>query len=107
MGRLTSYTELNTVLNRRTGLRPFDFDLDSERAAMGELLGRIVERERPESGHMISALVIYLGENDAGPGFYRIAQEYGMLPTNAGAEARLAFWSGEVSAIHHHYGSPG
>ena len=65
MRRLTSYTQLNTVLNARTGLRPFDFNLDGERAAMGQLLGRIVERERPKSGHMIWALVIDLGENDA------------------------------------------
>lgn len=34
----TSYSEMNEVLAQRTGVRKFDFDLDSERAAMGELL---------------------------------------------------------------------
>ncbi|MGN6372186.1 MAG: hypothetical protein ACTHM1_04245 [Solirubrobacteraceae bacterium] len=82
---------------------PFDFSLDRERAAMGHLLCRIVEQERPESGHMISALVTYLGENDAGPGFYTLAQEYGLLPMGSGREARLTFWSNEVAAIHRRY----
>jgi len=38
LGRLTSYTVLNATLERRTGLRRFDFGLQAERAAMGHLL---------------------------------------------------------------------
>ena len=76
LGRMTTYTELNTVLRQRTSVRTFDFDLDSERAAMGELLGEIVQLERPNfEGHMISAIVIYLNENDAGGGFYALAEQ--------------------------------
>jgi len=37
--RTTNYTEVNQTLQRRIGARGFDFDLDSERAAMGHLLG--------------------------------------------------------------------
>ena len=103
MGRTTTYTELNAVLARRTGRRPFDFNQESERAAMGDLLYRIVEDERPRSGHMISALVIYLNESDAGAGFYRLAQQYGVLPAKPNARERDQFWSGEVAAIHDHY----
>ena len=103
MGRTTTYTELNTVLRQRTNLRTFDFDLESERAAIGELLYRIVERERPTSGHMISALVIYLNENDAGSGFYKLASEYGMLSGHASADEKLVFWTAEVAAIHSFY----
>jgi hypothetical protein len=33
--KLTSYTELNATLIRRTGLRGFDFNRQDERAAMG------------------------------------------------------------------------
>jgi hypothetical protein len=40
LGRMTFYTETNTVLARRTGVREFDFDLDGERHAMSELLGQ-------------------------------------------------------------------
>lgn len=70
LGRLTSYTELNATLERRTGLRPFDFGMQAERAAVGHLLGLIVqERNRPVTHLMISALVIYLDGNDAGSGF--------------------------------------
>jgi hypothetical protein len=68
LARLTSYTELNATLVRRTGLPGFDFSRQDERAAMGHLLGLIVERNRPVTGLMISALVTYLDANDAGPG---------------------------------------
>lgn len=46
LSKLTSYTELNATLARRTGCRPFDFERADERAAMGHLLGLIVERDR-------------------------------------------------------------
>jgi len=46
LARLTSYTELNVTLVRRTGLPGFDFSRQDERAAMGHLLGLIVERNR-------------------------------------------------------------
>ncbi len=52
---------------------------------------------------MISSIVIYLGENDAGPGFYKLAEEYGLLRWGASADQRLAFWSGEVAATHERY----
>jgi hypothetical protein len=103
MKRTTSYTELNTVLGQRTRIRMFDFDHESERAAMGQLLYSIVERERPSSGHMISSIVIYLNENDAGTGFYKLAQSYGVLPKNPSADEKLKFWANEVHAIHDYY----
>jgi hypothetical protein len=55
LAKLTSYTELNATLERRTGLPGFDFGRADERAAMGHLLYLIVERDRPstraDSGH--------------------------------------------------------
>lgn len=57
--KVTSYTELNATLARRTGARPFKFEQDGERRAMGALLEAIGERNRPESGVMITALVNY------------------------------------------------
>ena len=70
----TTYTELNRELTERTGHPGFNFDSQAERAAMGHLLGLVVERTRPESGLMLSALVIYLGGNDPGTGFYALAK---------------------------------
>jgi hypothetical protein len=72
LARLTPYTELNTTLKRRTGLPGLDFSRQDERAAMGHLLGMIVERNRPDTGLMISALVTYLDAKDAWPGFYAL-----------------------------------
>ena len=88
---LTSYTELNATLERRTGLPGFDFARVDERAAMGHLLYLIVERNRPATKRMISALVTYLGANDAGTSFYALAQELGELRRNASAQAKLEF----------------
>jgi hypothetical protein len=101
--KMTSYTEFNATLTRRTGARPFDFEQDGERRAMGALLETIGERNRPETGVMITAVVSYLGQNDAGPGFYAYAQRIGFLRERASADERLEFWANQVRAVHDHY----
>jgi hypothetical protein len=101
----TTYTDMNDELVRRTGLRRFDFSSAADRAAMGYLLGLIVtERNRPETGLMISALVIYLNGNDAGSGFYGLAQDFGELPPGSlSADVKLDFWIKQFNAIHDYY----
>jgi hypothetical protein len=103
LGKLTSYTELNATLVRRAGVPGFDFSRADERAAMGHLLYLIVELNRPLTGLMISALVVYLDANDPGGGFYGYAQERGMLPRKAPAMQKLDFWAGQVKALYEHY----
>ncbi|MEU8265364.1 hypothetical protein AB0C02_32790 [Micromonospora sp. NPDC048999] len=101
--KTTTYTELDATLRRRTGIRGFDFEQDSERAAMGHLLGLIVERNHPTTNLLISALVQYLNTNDAGPGFYALAGELGMLPRRSSAMAKQAFWIGQLNALYVYY----
>jgi hypothetical protein len=101
--KLTSYTELDATLMRRTGLPGFDFSRADERAAMGHLLYLIVELNRPVTGLMISALVSYLDANDAGSGFYGYAQDLAMLPRKASAMQKFEFWAGQVKALHEYY----
>lgn len=86
---------------RQTGLRGFDFDMQADRTAMGHLLGLIVqERNRPVTGLMISALVIYLDGNDAGTGFYKLAQDLGELPPGSlSAAVKDKFWTEQVSQL--------
>ncbi len=98
--KVTTYTEMNSVLARRTGLPGFDFERADERAAMGHLLGLVVERDYPKSGLMISALVHYLDANDAGPGFYALAQQLDLLPRGSSSMAKLEFWVGQVNSLH-------
>ncbi|MEV0279215.1 hypothetical protein AB0I22_22905 [Streptomyces sp. NPDC050610] len=105
--KVTTYTEMNSVLVRRTGLTGFDFEQADERAAMGHLLGLIVEQDYPQSRLMISALVHYLGANDAGPGFYTLAQQLGLLPKGSSSAARLEFWIGQVNSLHALHSAPG
>lgn len=102
MVRTTSYTEMNTVLARRTGVREFDFSLDGERHAMGELLGQLSERSFAQANLLISVLVQYLNANDAGPGFYELAQRKNLLRMRASQDEKLAFWVGHVNAVHAH-----
>ena len=103
LAKVTSYTELNATLARRTGLQGFDFGRADERAAMGHLLYLIVERNRPATNLMISALVTYLDANDAGAGFYTFAHELGLLPRNAPSHVKFEFWVRQVKALHEHY----
>ena len=106
LGRPTSYTELNAVISRRTGLPEFNFERADERAAMGHLLGLIVERDLDRSGLMLSAIVNYLGENDAGAGFYAFAKELGLLPKTATAAQKWDFWASQVSQVFAYYSRP-
>jgi hypothetical protein len=101
--RTTSYTEMNTVLARRTGVSEFDFDLDGERHAMGELLGQLSERSFAQVGLLISVLVQYLNANDAGPGFYDLAKRKRLLRPRASQDEKLIFWVGHVKAVHAHH----
>ncbi len=105
LAKTTSYTELNATLVRRTGLPGFDFGREADRAAMGQLLYRVVAGNRPQTKLMISALVIYLNGNDAGSGFYALAQQLGELPPRANAAAKEEFWIGQVKALYEYYGA--
>lgn len=100
--RVTSYSDLNSNLGRR-GHRPFDFEQQSERAAMGSALGQVSRRSVGECGVMLSAIVVYIDRNDAGPGFYNLAVELGLLPNTASGDEKLAFWSGQVAKVHEMY----
>jgi len=75
--------DANEELAARTGQPAFDFGQQAGRAAMGYLLGRISRnRSWPVSQLLISALVRYHGEADAGPGFFNLAREVGLAVAN-------------------------
>jgi hypothetical protein len=107
MQRTTSYTEMNVTLARRTEYRQFDFSEQPERTAMGYLLGRIVQETYPTVGAMMSSLVIYLDANDAGTGFYQLAQDMNLLPRNAPKQAREEFWVQQTQKTFDHVRSGG
>ncbi len=101
--RITSYTELNTALERRTGLPGFDFAHADERAAIGHLLYMIVMRDWPETHLMLSALVLYLNGNDPGTGFYALAQDLEMLPARPSTDKKEQFWVTQLGDLYEHY----
>jgi hypothetical protein len=95
-GRLTWYSEFNGELVERTGARAFDFALERDRAAVGHLLGQIVEHDFPTRGFMLSAVVKYSDTNDAGSGFYKLAQQMGLLKPGTD---RLMFWTEQLRGL--------
>ncbi|BBX88387.1 hypothetical protein MBOE_00360 [Mycolicibacterium boenickei] len=103
--RIVSYSELNSALARR-GHNPFDFAIESDRNAVGAILGHAVHRTIGETKLMLSAIVAYLDRNDAGPGFYRLAIQLGLLPNTASSDDKLIFWSAQVDAVHNRYARP-
>ncbi|MEV7712241.1 hypothetical protein [Streptomyces sp. NPDC088270] len=109
LGRLTSYTELSVTLARRTGCSAFDFERADERAAMGHLLGLIVDRDQEitpsDPPVMLSALVNYLGANDAGRGFYQLAKDLQLLPMSASADEKFEFWIKQVKRLYERHGA--
>ncbi|MFI1933899.1 hypothetical protein [Streptomyces sp. NPDC020330] len=109
LGKLTSYTELSVTLAKRTGCRAFDFDRADERAAVGHLLGLIVERDQEitpsDPPGMLSALVNYLGANDAGSGFYQLAKDLRLLSMSASADEKFEFWITQVKRLYERHGA--
>lgn len=103
--RIVSYSDLNSALARR-GHVPFNFDVESDRTAVGYLLGDVVRQTIGDTKIMLSAIVAYLNRNDAGPGFYKFANELGLPPNTATAEDKLDFWSIQVGKVHERYARP-
>lgn len=103
--RIVSYSDLNSALARR-GHTPFNFDIESDRTAIGYLLGDATRHTVGDTKTMLSAIVVYLNRNDAGPGFYKLAVELGLLPNTATPEDKLQFWSAQVGKVHEKYARP-
>ncbi len=103
--RVTTYTALNTALASR-GHVPFDFELEIDRKAIGSVLGHVVSKTIGDSGVMLSAIVAYLNRNDAGPGFYALAIELGLLASAASPKAKYGFWLDQVNKVHELYARP-
>ena len=98
-----SYSDANEELAARTGQPAFDFGQQADRAAMGYLLGRISrDRSWPVSRLLTSALVRYQGEADAGPGFFNLAREMGLVRGALSDLERLEFWLRHVRQVQAH-----
>jgi hypothetical protein len=95
-----SYTVANEELAARTDQPAFNFGQQADRAAMGYLLGRIsLNRSFPVSRLLISALLRYHGEADAGPGFFNLAREVGLIHGSMSELERLEFWIRHVRLV--------
>ncbi len=98
-----SYSNANEELAARTGQPAFDFGQQAGRTAMGYVLGRISRNSSwPVSRLLISALVRYQGQADAGPGFFNLAREMGLIRGPLSDLERLEFWLHHVRQVQAH-----
>ena len=98
-----SYSDANDELAARTGQPRFDFDQRAGPATMGYLLGRISRnRSWPTARLLISALVRYQDKADAGPGFFSLAREVGLIHRPLSDLERLEFWLQHIRQVQAH-----
>lgn len=100
---MSDYSNLNRELTQTTGLRGFDYSQESERAAIGRMLGEISRASHAENGIMLSALVTHRGSNNEGAGFYKLAAELNEMPARPSADQKLVSVSRLVEKVHAHY----
>jgi hypothetical protein len=95
-----SYSDAKQELAARTGQPIFDLGSQAGRAAMGYLLGRISRnRSWPVAQLLLSALVRYHGQADAGTGFFNLAREVGLIRGSVSDLDRLEFWLHHVRQV--------
>lgn len=101
--RTTTYTELTSVLQRRTGAPRVRLRQGRRPGRHGAPLGEVARAQLPTVGALVSSIVLYLNANDAGGGFYRLAVDLKLLAPKPTADQRLAFWSSQLNATYAHY----
>ncbi|MEK0154725.1 hypothetical protein [Arthrobacter oryzae] len=100
---MTDYSSLNRAISEQTGLRPFDYGLESDRAAIGRMLGEISVKTNADHGVIPSALVTHRGSNDEGAGFYKLAAELGKMPRKPTEDEKLQALVRLTKEVHLHY----
>ncbi len=98
----TSYTDVNNYMKQRLG-HGFDFDLPSERHALGYLLADVNERDDPSHHVMLSAIVSYIDDPRPGGDFFEMATTWGLLPPGASAAQREIFYWSQIEAVWDRY----
>ena len=103
---VTTYTQMNDELANRTDQPKWNFNLQTDRKAMGVLLGQLTNRSfaetknRPGGGLMISALCMYLDRNDVGQGFFGKAADLGLIVSeHLPKDAKDAFWIRQMNGV--------
>lgn len=66
-----------------------------DRAVIGSFLGKVAADSYRQGRFLASGLVIGVGSNGPGDGFYTLAEEVGLL-RSSGETARLRFWFDQV-----------
>lgn len=91
--RLTYYSWITDRLPR---------EMDPHSPAFAQLLGDMSADEHRHERPLLSALCIYKGGNDPGPGFWNISHHLGLIgpPKGLDALAKDRFWSQMVGRCH-------
>jgi hypothetical protein len=67
---------------------------------IGRMLEEIVKRELIFGRPMLTAIVVSSVNNEPGSGFYRIAEQFGLVSANASEQERQHFWERECDSVY-------
>jgi len=97
---------MNNQLAAVTGQPRWNFEYAKDRAAMGDLLGRLVDRsyeetrDWPGGALMVSALVMFLGGNGVGKGFFSKAASLNLIASErVPQEEQDRFWVTQLNGV--------
>jgi hypothetical protein len=91
--RLAAYSHVAPLVG-------LDTESDADRKQMSRLLREIAEFEHANHRPKLTALVIHKGrDNNAGEGFFAIAQEFALFEGSRDDIERTKFWSRQVADV--------
>lgn len=92
-GETTGYAEVAEIM----GLPRSGHHMSQQ---TGQMLGEISKRELECGRPLLSAVVVRVGDRQAGPGFFLLARHLGLLPDDASSDQELAFLKEQQAAVY-------
>ena len=83
-------------------LAGLDMNSAADRNGISRVLDRISRGEHVDGRPLLSAVVVLMGENRPGKGFFTLARELGLHEEGADNDE---YWANELSRVHWHWRS--
>lgn len=94
---LTTYSDIAPLAN-------LSMDREADQDEISRLLEEVLLHEFAEGRPLLTAIVVYRGDyNNPGEGFYGAATRLRRFGGSRDQLQRLAFWVGEVNAVHEYW----
>lgn len=87
-------------------LAGLDLSREEDRRRLAQLLRAISTAEHRHGRPLLSAVVVHRARHQPGAGFFRLAQELGLLEDAHDREARARFYRAELARVHEAWAGP-